>query len=89
LSWIKWLYLSYVILCIDTGQGIAKEDAEDYLNENAPNAILKKFEEKKWQDKKAAYDELANWVVENDFRKDPTEASFWFARVKMKEWKEK
>lgn len=73
----------------DSGPGVAKEDAENILNEKAPAGILKQFEESKWQDKKEAYTKLAAWISEEEYSNELFEASFWFIKIKMKEWKEK
>ena len=51
----------------DSGPGVAKEDAENILNEKAPAGILKQFEESKWQDKKEAYTKLAAWISEEEY----------------------
>lgn len=73
----------------DTGPGVAKEDAENIMNDRAPAAILKQFEESKWQDKKEAYTKLAAWLLEQEYSNEIYEATFWFIKIKMKEWKEK
>lgn len=73
----------------DTGPGVAKEDAENIMNEKAPGEILKQFEESKWQDKKEAYTKLAVWLLQQEYSNELYEATFWFIKIKMKEWKEK
>jgi hypothetical protein len=73
----------------DTGPGVAKEDAEAIINEKVPASVVKQFEEAKWQDKKEAYTKLAEWLNEQEYSNENFEATFWFIKIKMKEWKEK
>lgn len=73
----------------DTGPGVAKEDAEAIINERVPASVVKQFEETKWQDKKEAYTKLAEWLNEQEYSNENFEATFWFIKIKMKEWKEK
>ena len=73
----------------DSGPGVAKEDAEAIINEKVPASIVKQFEEAKWQDKKEAYTKLAEWLNEQEYSNENFEATFWFVKIKMKEWKEK
>lgn len=77
------------ILVEDTGSGVAKEDATMIVEERVPPAIVKQFDESKWQDKKEAYSKLADWLNQQEYSSETLEASIWFMRIKMNDWKEK
>lgn len=73
----------------ETGPGVSKEDAEAIVTERVPPEILKLFEESKWQDKVEAYNRYAKWLIEQEYSNEIYEASFWYIKIKQKEWKEK
>lgn len=73
----------------ETGPGVSKEDADAIITERAPGDILKQFEDSKWQEKKEAYTRFAAWILEQEYSNELYEASFWYVKIKMKEWKEK
>ena len=78
-----------IIAADDSGPGVAKEDAEEIIVERCPSSILKQFDETKWQEKKEAYTKFAAWVNEQDYSNELFEASFWYIRIKQKDFKEK
>lgn len=73
----------------DSGPGVAKEDAENIINDRCSSTILKQFEESKWQDKKEAYTKFGDWLVKEEYSNELYEAAFWYIKIKQKEWKEK
>ena len=73
----------------DTGPGVSKEEARGIIEEKVPSEVVKQFEETKWQDKKEAYTKLAAWLNEQEYSNENFEATFWFIKIQMKEWKEK
>ena len=78
-----------IIAADDSGPGVAKEDAEEIIVERCPSSILKQFDETKWQEKKEAYTKFAAWMNEQDYSNELFEASFWYIRIKQKDFKEK
>jgi len=49
---------------------------------------LSQFEDEKWQEKKEAYTRYAAWLSEQEFSGELYEASFWFIKIKLKDFKE-
>ena len=72
----------------DNGPGVSKEDAEAIITERAPQDILAQFEDEKWQEKKEAYAKFATWLCEQEYAGELFEASFWFIKIKLKDFKE-
>ena len=77
------------VIVEDTGSGLAKEDAAPLLEEKVPSNILKKFKEAKWQEKKEAYSNLAEWFLQQEYSSEVLEACLWYIRIQMNDWKEK
>ena len=78
-----------IIAADDSGPGVAKEDAVDIVVERCPGAIIKQFDETKWQEKKEAYTKFAAWMIQQEYSNELFEASFWYIRIKQKDFKEK
>ena len=58
------------------------------ITEKAPQDILAQFEDEKWQEKKEAYAKFATWLLEQEYSGELFEASFWFIKIKLKDFKE-
>ena len=73
----------------ESGPGVQREEATDIVTEHCSAAILKKFEEAKWQEKVEGYSQFGSWLSQQEYSNDIFEASFWFIKMKQKDWKEK
>jgi cytoskeleton-associated protein 5 len=77
------------IVIDESGPGVLKEEADGIITENCSAAILKQFNEAKWQDKVEAYSKFGAWLIEQEYSNEIFEAAFWYIKIKQKEFKEK